>query len=244
MDISVVMLNKDGETKLPRALKSLRSFDEVILCDTGSTDKSLAVAKKFPNVKIIQQPFNGFGRLRNTASIFASNDWIFVLDSDERVTEELLDELESLTCDPALVYSMPFHNYFNGKWIKTCGWYPDRHVRLYNRKHTQFKESAVHEGIDIQGLRVQKLQGPIEHFSYENTDDFLRKMDHYSTLFADQYAGKKRSSFKKALLRGGYAFFKSYILKRGFMQGREGYIISAYNGQTTYYKYLKLAERS
>ncbi len=242
--ISVTILTKNGGKTLEQVLKSVKCFDEVIILDTGSTDETLEIAKKFFNVRVHMTSFNGFGPLHNTAANLAKHDWILSIDSDEVVTEPLANEILSLELDPNRVYSFPFHNFFNGKFIKWCGWYPDRHVRLYHKKSTSFSDNFVHEKVLTEGLQEVKLKNPVHHFSYNSISDFLRKMHSYSDLFAEQNWGKKRSSFTKALLHGFYAFFKSYFIKRGFLGGKEGYIISVYNSQTAFYKYLKLAERN
>src|SRR5262249_51805513 len=130
----------------------------------------------------------------------------------------------------------------NERFIKWCGWYPDRQVRLYNRTKTQFTNAFVHEAIISDHMKVFALEAPMIHFSYESIADFLAKMQSYSTLFAKQYAGKSSSSPLKAIVHGFFAFFKSYILKKGILGGYEGYLISAYNGHTAFYKYLKLYE--
>lgn len=220
---------------LPKTLASIEAFDDIVVINNGNSPLSI------PNARIINHPFNGFGPLRNLAASYAKYDWIFALDADEVISSQLLEELNAVTLDPNCIYSMPFHNYFNGKWIKGCGWYPDRHTRLYNRKITAFTNAQVHEGVIKAKLREIKLTSPVDHYSYQSIEDFLKKMQTYSTLFAQQNRGKK-SSFGKALFRGSFAFFKSYIIKRGFLDGYEGYLISTYNAQTTYYKYLKLHE--
>lgn len=242
--ISVTILTKNNEETIGSVLESVKGFDEVVILDTGSTDTTLEIAQIYPNVKVFHSPFTGFGPLHNLAAYHASHDWILSLDSDEVMTSELAEEILALQLDPKRVYSFPFNNYFNGKHIKWCGWYPDRHVRLYNKRATSFTDDKVHERIRTTNLSEVRLKFPVKHYSYRTVSDFLRKMETYSNLFAQQNAHKKKSSLPKALLHGGFAFFKSYVLKRGFMGGKEGYIISLYNGQTAFYKYLKLAYAS
>lgn len=220
---------------LTKTLSSIASFDDIVVINNGHSPLSI------PGARIIDHPFIGFGPLRNLAASHAKYDWVLALDADEVITPKLLNELKKLSLDPACAYSMPFHNFFNNKWIKGCGWYPDRHTRLYNRRVTAFTNAQVHEGVITSKLKTVKLTFPIDHYSYQSIGDFLKKMQTYSTLFAEQNRGKK-SSFQKALFRGTFAFFKSYIIKRGFLDGYEGYLISRYNAETTYYKYLKLHE--
>jgi glycosyltransferase involved in cell wall biosynthesis len=241
--ISVTVLAKNSQQYIYEVLSALQDFNEVLLYDTGSTDKTMEIAATFPNVTIVQAPFEGFGPTHNKASACAKNDWILSIDSDEIVSPELAKEILEIKLQEDAVYSFPRHNYYRGKWIKWCGWYPDRQYRLYNRTKTRFSDAQVHEAVIIEGMYHVPLKHPIKHYSYRNVDEFLSKMQSYSTLFAMQNRGKKRSSLGKAVCHGFFAFFKSYLLKRGFLGGREGFEIAVYNGNTAFYKYLKLAEK-
>lgn len=223
-------------------MESLRGFNEVVIYDTGSTDNTLHIAKQFPNVTIFQNTFHGFGPTHNEASNAAKYDWILSIDSDEVVTPEMAKEIAQLNLEDDCVYSFPRDNYYNGKWIKWCGWYPDRQMRLYNRTKTRFTDAQVHEAIISEGMQNISLNGAIRHYSYETISDFLTKMQSYSTLFAKQNVGKKSSSPWKAIGHGFFSFFKSYIIKKGFLGGYEGFVISSYNAHTAFYKYLKLYE--
>ncbi len=243
--ISVTILTKNSAETLQSTLESLRAFPEVLVVDTGSTDATLDIARQFSNVRILLEHFQGFGPLHNKATAAAANDWILSIDSDEVVSSELSAVILSLKLDPRCAYAIDRHNYFNGKWIKCCaGWYPDDVVRLYYRKTTRFSDDAVHEKVITKNLRVLRLKGALLHTPYRSIDAFLAKMQTYSTLFAEQNTGKKRSSLLSAIGHAFAAFFKNYILKRGCLGGREGFIISLYNAHTTYYKYLKLAFRN
>ncbi|MBY0528795.1 MAG: glycosyltransferase family 2 protein [Rhabdochlamydiaceae bacterium] len=242
--ITVTILTKNSENSLKATLDSVKDFSEVLLFDTGSTDQTLKIAAEYPNVKIIQDTFIGFGPTHNKASSLATYDWILSLDSDEVLTDSLSKEILTLALDPKSIYQIQRKNYFNGKWIKGCGgWHPDWVIRLYNRTATRFSGDAVHEKIISKGLFVRALAFPILHTPYRNMSDFLAKMQTYSTLFAEQNKGRKSASLLKALLHGWSAFLKSYLLKRGCFCGKEGFIISLYNGHTAFYKYLKLSEK-
>ena len=242
--ISATILTKNSEETLAATLESLRSFPEVLVVDTGSADRTLEIAKGFANVRVLLKPFQGFGKTHNIASSLAANDWILSIDSDEVLSFELAAEILGKNLDRSSVYSLDRHNYFQGKHIKYCaGWYPDRIVRLYHRKTTRFTDDAVHEKILTPNLKIVPLAHRLIHTPYRTIDQFIHKMQLYSTLFAEQNREKK-SSLTKAIAPGLAAFFKSYILKRGFLGGKEGLIISLYNGHTAYYKYLKLALQS
>ncbi len=240
--VTVTILTKNSEKYLQQVLTPLAEFKEVLLYDNGSADGTFEIASKFPNVRIEKGTFEGFGATHNKASAAAEFDWILSIDSDEVVTPEMVSAIRALTLDTESVYSFPRHNYFEGKWIRWCGWYPDRQYRLYNRTKTSFTNAEVHEAIIVNGLKHVALEAPLIHYSYETQADFLAKMQSYSTLFAKQYAGKKSSSILKAISHGIGAFLKSYVVKRGFLGGAQGFMISVYNGNTAFYKYLKLRE--
>ncbi len=241
--ITVAILTKDNQDTIAATLDSIKGFDEALLLDTGSCDRTLEIAKNYSNVTIHTAPFCGFGKLRNIAADLAKNDWILALDADEALSPALALEIGRTPLSPDCVYLMPFHNFYNGRHIKWCGWHPETHLRLYNRRKTGFDMAFVHEGLRRDGLRIIDFKEPVFHYPYRSTADFLRKMQTYSTLFAEQNAGKKKASLFTAIRHGSFAFFKSYILKKGFLGGREGFIISVYNGNTAFYKYLKLAEK-
>jgi glycosyltransferase involved in cell wall biosynthesis len=241
--ITVCILAKNSQRSLFNTLASLRRFNEIVLLDTGSTDQTIAIAQTFPNIVVRQTSFSGFGHLRNQAAEIAKHDWILAVDSDEVLSPALEEEILSLSLNPDCVYEIDFWNYYNGKRILGCGWHPERHIRLYHRRTTQFSRVSLHEGIIREkSIKTIRLKHPIYHTPYRSTFDFISKMQLYSDLFAEQHRGKRTSSFSKALGHALGALLKSYILKRGFLMGKEGAIISWYNANVAFYKYLKLAE--
>lgn len=241
--ISATILTKNSQKTLRETLDSLKQFDEVIVLDSGSDDQTLTIASQYTNVVIHRSPFLGFGPMHNYAVKLAKHDWILSIDSDEIVSAELNKELLALQLDPTSIYGFKRENYFNGKHIRYCsGWCPDIVFRLFHRKHTKFSEDLVHEKILRKDLTSFVLDSPLIHTPYDCINDFLHKMQHYSSLFAEQNNEKKGSLFE-ALFHSWFAFTKSYLFKRGFLAGKEGFIISMYNGHTAFYKYLKLAER-
>jgi glycosyltransferase involved in cell wall biosynthesis len=242
--ISVTILTKNNEKYIREVLTSVGSFDEVLVYDNGSKDKTLTIARSFPNVTIVEGPFMGFGPTHNHASSLAKNDWIFSLDSDEVAQPELMKEILGLELNPECVYSIPRDNYYRKKHIKGCGWYPDRQYRIYHRKHTSFTDVQVHEQVIVDGMEHVPLQHSMVHYSYASIGEFLDKMQSYSELFAKQNKGEMVSSPLKAVTHGFFAFVKSYIIKKGVFDGYEGFLISAYNAHTAFYKYMKLYEEN
>ncbi|MES1167445.1 MAG: glycosyltransferase family 2 protein [Pseudomonadota bacterium] len=244
MPVSATIITKNSSAHLGKVLAALHWCDEVVVLDTGSTDDTMAIAGRQPNVQLYQLEgaFPGFGRAHQQAVALARHDWILSVDSDEVVSAELAREIAALPLDPRIVYAIPFHNYFNGRRITSCGWHPDRHERLFNRRTTNFCGSDVHERVQTENLFVRRLRHPIRHYSYGSVDDFLRKMRAYSQLFAEQQAGRTSGGPVKALTRGTWAFFKSYVLQRGCLQGGDGFTVSAFKAQLAFWKYLYLHE--
>lgn len=242
--ISATVLTKNSEALLAEVLAALAWCEEVVVLDTGSTDATLGIAAGFANVRLHRWsgPFPGFGRAHREAVALARHDWILSVDSDEVVSPALAEEITAGKLDARTVYMIPFQNFYNGKHITTCGWSPDCHERLFNRRVTNFCTSDVHERVNTLGLCVVTLRAPIQHYSYRALDGFLAKMPAYARLFAQQHAGKKKTGPGKALARSAWAFFKSYLLQRGIMQGTEGLVISVYKAQTVFWKYLLLHE--
>lgn len=240
--ISIVMLSNNSSETIKESLDALIAFEEVVVIDTGSKDNTIEIVKSYKNTKVFQENFQGFGVLRNKGAQLAKYDWILAIDSDEVIPNDLSREILKENLNPENIYGFYFHNFFNKKHIKCCGWYPEKHLRLYNKRQTGFSDSLVHEKLIDKHLNIKYFKNPIFHFSYRKIDDFLQKMSKYSSLFAEQNKNKKKSSLSKAIIHGFFAFFKSYIIKRGFLAKKEGFIISLYNANTAFYKYLKLAE--
>ena len=238
--ISVTIVVKDGSRYLKTVLEALKPFEEVLIYDTGSTDNTLEIARSFSNCRIEEAPFEGFGKAHNRAAAKAKHPWILSIDADEILSTSLVEEILALRLEKDTVYSLPFQNFYRGKQVRI--WDPEKHVRLYNKEKTQFTEAKIHEGVEIDEMRVIELSHCVLHYSYGSISDFLTKMERYSTLFAEQYRGKRSSSPAKALFHGIGAFWKGYLLKRGFLDGYRGLLISLYMAHTAFYKYMKLYE--
>lgn len=244
LPISVTMLVKNSEKYLAQCLSALRDFAEIIVLDNGSTDRTLAIAADFENVKIYHHPFIGFGPMKNLAASFASYDWILNIDSDEIFSSDLVNELRTIDFnDTQKVYAILRINHYRGKPIKTCGWYPDYVKRLYHKTLVQFNDKQVHESLMIpESVALVRLVNSFTHYSFDNAEGLINKMQQYTTLFAQQQKFRKKASLLGAISHGLSAFFKNYFLKKGIFSGRDGFIISFANACGSYYKYVKLLE--
>ncbi len=242
MNISVVVLAKNNENTIEKTLKSVAQFDDVVVYDNGSTDKTLEIVKRFHNVNLVQGEFKGFGWTKNYAAGFAKNDWILIIDSDEVVDTQLLEVLKTKTLDEKTVYKLNFKAFYKDIQVKFCGWNNQKIKRLYNKTQTGYNSNDVHEDIMTEGFKIELLEGNVEHYSYHTISQFVQKADYYSTLFAKNNVGKKSSSPTKAFFNGMYSFFRTYILKRGFLDGYVGLVIAFSHMVTNFYKYIKLYE--
>lgn len=242
--ISVTMLTKNSARFLEKSLAALADFDEVVVLDNGSTDASIEIATRFPNVKLIQHEFTGFGPLKNLAAEAARNDWIFNVDSDEIVTAELARELRTMTLDENTVYTVPILNHYRGKPIRGCGWGGMRKRRVYNRRRTRFRNDMVHEKLELpEGVRVSDaIRHQLLHYMYNSVHQLLHKMQLYSDLFAEQNAGRRKSTVISASFHAWWAFVRDYFLKRGFLDGAEGWLICMTAANVVFYKHMKLRE--
>lgn len=243
--ISAVILVKDSERLLESVLKALERLDEVVVLDNGSVDRTLEIARSFSNVSLHFHPFIGFGPMKRLGAKLARNDWILSIDSDEVASKELVDELLSTPLDPQKGYSYDVHNYYQGRRIRGCGWGEDRFLGVYHKRVADFDESEVHEKVvKLEGGRLEevKLRGYISHHPFAGARDFLQKIQSYSDLYVKQHQARQSSSPLKALGHSLWSFTRSYLLKRGFLDGYAGFLISAYNAQSVFWKYIKLYE--
>ncbi len=230
--LSIVIITKDSEEFIVDAIKSASFADEVLILDSGSRDKTKEVAKEL-GARVESQEWLGFGRQKQKAVELAKNDWIFVLDSDERITQELQEEiLETLNHKDKLnAYFVPRLNNFWGKDIKYLGLYPDYSIRLFNRKKAKFNQNRVHESVEC-NCKKGYLKSPMRHLAYRSIEEFITKQNLYSTL------GAKENKVK-ALISPIWTFFNLYFLKLGFLEGWRGFIIARIYSQYTFWKYIK-----
>ncbi len=241
-NISVVIIAKNSESSIERTLDSLVEFEDVIVYDNGSTDKTMEIVKSFSDVNLIQGEFRGFGWTKNKAATYAKNDWVMIIDSDEVVNRDLLECLKTKKLQNDTVYRLNSNGFYKDIRVKYCGWTLTV-KRLFNRKITSFNDQdKVHEHILSNELKEEVLRGSINHYSYQTISEFVIKADRYSSLFAQNNVGKKSSSPAKAFFNGLYSFIKTYFFKQGFRDGYVGLIIAFSHMVTNFYKYIKLYE--
>ena len=242
MNISAVVLAKNNEQTIKATLESLRGFEDIVVYDNGSIDNTMQIAQEFSNVNLIQGEFKGFGWTKNKAVSFAKNNWIIIVDSDEVVDYDLFQTLKTKQLDKNTIYKLNFKAYYKNIQVKYCGWNNQKIKRVYNKTVTSYNNNDVHEDIISTNLKIELLNGNMEHYSYHSISQFVLKADHYSTLFAKNNVGIKQSSPLKAISNATYSFIKTYFFKRGFLDGYVGVVISFSHAVTNFYKYIKLYE--
>ncbi len=241
--LSIVINIKNGEKYLELCLNALNKFLDVVILDNYSTDSTLTIANKFTNVTVYQSEFCGMGVLRNIAASYAKYDWVMFIDCDEVLDANLVNTLLTMSFDTKTVYQFLRKNYYNNKLINGAGWENDWVCRLYNKKETKFSQNDVHESIMKDGFRVKQIRtGVISHFPYNSVSDLLSKMKFYSELYARQNFNKKSVNIYTLPFRSLLMFIKCYIIKRGFLYGFEGFLISCANSFGVFTKYAKLWE--
>lgn len=244
--VSVYIIGYNEERKIEAAIRSVIDWaDEVIVADSFSTDNTAALSERL-GARVVQIPFEGFGKLRNVAISHCQHPWIFSLDADERCTPEARDEILKIVkanlSDGPVAYLVPRRNFFMGQWVKYSGWYPDyRQPQLFKKDFLRYTEVAVHEEFEADG-KVGNLNNPIWQFPFENLQQILHKANRYSSLGAEKLQHKKKGSIWKALTHGAVIFIQTYFFRLGFLDGRAGFTIATYNFISTYFKYAKLAE--
>lgn len=240
--LSAVIITRDAAEVLRPCLESLSFADEIVVVDSGSRDQTLAIAREFTAAVYSHTDWQGFGVQRNRALAYASADWMLVLDADERVGPELRHEIARLlaTAPATDVWCIPRQSTYCGRVIRHSGWSPDYVARLFRRGRAQYSEDLVHERLRFTG-DAGRLQAPILHESYRSLEEVLEKMNRYSSAGAAQLAAAgRRGGLAAALGHAAWAFLRSYVLRLGLLDGREGLLLAISNAEGTYYRYLKL----
>lgn len=237
--LSAIIIAKDEAANIAACLDSVAFADERIVVDSGSTDETMAIARA-KGAKVYANEFRGFGAQKNFALTQATGDWVFSIDADERVSAALRAQIEQAIGQGTQAgFEMPRRSTFCGKVIRHSGWYPDHVLRLFKRGSGRFSEDLVHERVICDGS-VGRLSEPILHDAVARLEDALDRLDRYSTASAQMKASRgQRVSFAAGIVHGAFAFFRSYLLRGGFLDGREGFLIAVLVAENSYYAHMK-----
>lgn len=242
-NLSAVVITQDEESNIKRCLQSLQMADEIIVIDSGSTDRTVEISESM-GARVYPKQWTGYGPAKKEGVSKASGKWIISLDADELLSPELAKEISGtvlLETENSGYYIKRKTN-FLGRWIYHCGWYPDYVLRLFKKANGDFNDSVVHEKVVLNG-KAGYLKGEILHYSYKNVEQYFKKFNNYTTMGAEQaYKSGKKAGWYHIAFKPPVAFIKHYIMKRGFLDGLEGFIISVLSAIAVMVKYSKLKE--
>lgn len=242
--ISAIVIAKNEERNIGDCVDALLQLtDDVIILDSGSTDKTIEIALgKGAQVQSIQ--WLGFGPTKNLSNQYAKHPWILSIDADEVLTSDLISEIKSLILDPKNIYAINILTNYCGSWIKHSGWYPSYKKRLYHQDYVSWDDRKVHENLQWNdpSIQVIRLKNELQHFSYRTAEDHVRKGDYYAKLGAEQLIKQgKQVHWIKKKIGPSYRFFRMYILKLGMLDGKAGFLLAIREARMVAlrYKYYK-----
>jgi len=242
MKLSVIVITKNGEATIRRCLESVAWAEEIVVVDNGSTDGTIKICRALGAAVHVTPDWPGHGPQKNRALDRAAGDWVLSLDHDEWVAPELREEISRTLAAPGdnAAFVVPRRSSFCGRYMRHSGWWPDYVTRLFRRGAARFSEDHMHDRVIVEGT-VGKLLHPIMHESIANLDQMIAKMNAYSSMSAAVLRRQgRRASLATALLHGWWAFVRTYFLRAGFLDGREGFMLALANAEGSYYRYLKL----
>lgn len=246
IQISAVIITYNEEKNLGRCLQSLKGIaDEIVVVDSISTDQTIAIAQQF-GAKIVQQPFLGYGAQKNFANEQATHDWILSLDADEALTPELQQSVLKVKSNHQYsVYRLARLTNYCGKWIKHCGWYPDKKIRLFNRTKGNWQGEQIHEHWEPYDKNepIGMLSGDLLHYSYYTLSDHIKQIEKFTELSAHEAVSRgKDCNIIKVWLGPKWVFFSDYIIKLGFLDGYSGYLVCKFAAYAAFVKYSKIRQ--
>ena len=238
--ISVVIITKNEAANIGPCVESANFANEILVLDSGSSDETVQCAID-AGAKVIQTDWPGFGLQKNRGIDYAENEWIFSLDADERISQNLAKEIVSVINKSEFsVFDVPRSSFFITKFMNHSGWSPDRTKRLFRKNTARYTNQQVHEHLET-NQKIGHLKESLIHFSYLDVETVLRKINHYSSAGAVDFVKKgRKSSLSSAIGHGVWSFIRTYFIKFGFLDGREGLILAIANAESSYYKHLKL----
>ncbi|VAX10257.1 hypothetical protein MNBD_GAMMA25-36 [hydrothermal vent metagenome] len=240
--ISVIVIAFNEEDALVDCLESVFWANEIIVVDSGSTDQTLEIARKYTDNVYIEADWQGFGIQKQRAQFYARGRWILSIDADERVTPELQQEILAAALADDAAYSMPILPHCFGRFIRHGGWYPAPKVRLYPRLRAGYGSQQVHEKLEYEGeLEIRKLKGDLLHYTYRDIEHYLLKSAHYAAAWAAprEAKGRKVTLFQGAI-HAFTCFLRMYVFRAGFLDGKQGFLLAVLSSHSTFVKYADL----
>ena len=240
--ISAAIITKNEERNIKEALESVRDFDDIVVVDSFSEDRTVEICRDYTS-RVYRHEWQRFSRQKQRAVDYSRNDWVLILDADERVTPGLkLEMLRVISENEYSGFFIPRKNFFLGKWIRYSGWWPDYTLRLFKKELSHVEPREVHEKVIVNGP-TSYLKNPLVHYTYRTVGEYIKKMETYSSLSAEEIKGKNMLlSGLKLFINPFLVFIKMYILRLGFMDGARGFMLAVLYAVQTFLKYAKALE--
>ena len=242
MSVSVIIITKNAEATIGRCIESVAWVDEIVVVDSGSNDRTPGICKKLGARLYVTEDWPGHGPQKNRALDHAKSDWVISLDADEWVSQELKTEMQAAMekAGETVAYAIPRRSSFCGRYMRHSGWWPDYVIRLFKRGTARFSADRTHERLMVEG-KTARLSQPIMHQAISDLEQMIAKMNSYSSSTARaRHEQGHKASLITAILHGFWAFFRTYILRLGVLDGKEGFMLAVANAEGSYYRYLKL----
>ncbi len=241
--VSVAIITKNEEKDITDALESVKELDDIVIIDSFSSDRTADICRIYTD-RVFQREWQGYAKQKQMAVDLAKNEWVLILDADERVTPELMEEIKnSVSGNSFRGYYIPRKSFFLGKWVRHSGWWPDYVLRLFRKDSGRLDDRHVHEKVVLNG-KAGRLKNPLIHMAYRSIGEFIHKADRYSTLAAIELKKENRhvnpGSF---IFRPVITFLKIFLIRQGFRDGVNGLILSLLYSYYTFLKYVKAWEK-
>lgn len=246
--LSIVMIVKNEAQTITSCLDGLGWADEIVVLDSGSHDETVALARQFTEKVYIDNDWQGYGVQRQRAQKRATGDWVLMIDADERISPELKRSIQAALQqdDRNLAYSMAILPWCFGRFLRHGGWYPANKVRLYAKNKGAYGNQRVHEKLEFtSGVEVKRLKGDLLHYTYRNLEHYLTKSARYASEWAEERQQRgKQASLMEGLIHGFGCFMRMYIIRAGFLDGRQGFLMAVLSAHSTFVKYADLWTRN
>jgi len=242
--VSAIVVCFNEERNIDACLESLRWCDEIVVVDSFSTDRTVEICRQYTD-RVVQRQWAGYREQKAFAHSLATKEWVLLVDSDERVSPELRAEIKETlqSCDGSCAgFAVPRLAFYLDRWWWRGDWYPDYNIRLFRRDRATWGGTDPHEKILVNG-RVRRLRNPLHHFSYRDIEDHVQRINRFTSISSRELFNEQRAwRLGDALFRPAFRFFRSYILKRGFLEGFAGFYVALTSAVYVFLKYAKLWE--
>ncbi|MBK9256240.1 MAG: glycosyltransferase family 2 protein [Saprospiraceae bacterium] len=245
--ISAVILTNNEERNIARCITSvLKVCNEVIVIDSGSEDKTEEICKQFNQVKFFKREWEGYAKAKNWGNVQATHSYILSVDADEEISEELAESIVNISVNSHAAYQFNRLTYYCGHWVRHCGWYPDKKIRLFDKSTAKWEGDFVHEELKLDpSVEIKWIAGNLNHYSYYTISEHKKRIEYYSDLQGLKLKAEgKKVTYLNLILNPVFKFLKTYIIQLGFLDGKAGFYISLFSAKAVYLKYRKLLNLS